>query len=119
MPTIDYSRSALVTQENRWRVREDTSISANNKQARQLDLPTQVTAASEEALSLAIFNELKKEAQGYRVVVEGLITQDDLAGTVPHYTLDAPIYSTDGRTMKSCALEIDWLTGRTEVVIRG
>ncbi len=67
-----------------------------------------------------MFTELKKNALGYEVVIDGSFTLDMLDGSNLLWTITAPAFGEDGtKTYRLVGFESDDLAETTKLVLRG
>jgi len=116
---IDPTLAAFVSADYRYDTSADSAVKTAYPQAGALEINTNLGATDGAALALTILNATKTFALVYLVEVEGVLTLDDFAGTVNHYTLTAPLYSTDSRTYKLIAAEVDYVKNTTKLTVRG
>lgn len=118
MPTVT-DKAAFVRKEYRYETQSDVSVKTEFPQAIMLELPTNLNSTSASGLALTILNATKTHALAWEVEVDGVLMLEDFDGTVPHYTLDFPLFETDSRTYKVVGCEIDYVANITTLRLRG
>lgn len=116
---IDPNRAAFVSQEYRYEEATDEAVKAAYSQSLPATIETNLASADAASLANTLLTWSKNHGLVYEIEIEGVLTPDDLAGTVPHYTLDAPLYSTDARTYKLIGAEVDYFMNTTTLLVRG
>lgn len=116
---IDPSRAAFISQEYRYESTTDTAVLTAYPQANLIEIDTNLSTSDAATLATTILNATKTLAMVFEVEIEGVLVPEDFDGTVNHYTLSAPLYSTDSRTFKVIAAEVDYLSNITKLTVRG
>lgn len=116
---IDSDRAQFISQPYRYEVVSDAAVKAAYPLSTPVEINTNLGLASATALANSILAWSKTLGQVYEVEIEDVLTPDDFAGGVPHYTLSAPLYSTDGRTFKLIGCEVDYERAITKLTVRG
>lgn len=117
--SVDFARAAFVRKDYRYETAQDVAVLANYPLAQEVQIDTNLSQASAAGYAADVLDNTKEHALAFEVEIEGIVTFDDFDGTVPHYTVDAPQYETDGRTYKCVGIEVDWATGTTTLRLRG
>lgn len=120
MSNLDHNRATFVQNEYRYSRSFDAATKAIHQKSESLTIDTNLEQSVADALSIALLNELKNPAKAFEIEIQGIVSLDIFAGSVPRYTLIADQYKTDSqRIFKLAGCEIDYEANTTLLRIRG
>ena len=116
---LDPARATFVSHEYRYAEKFDSTVKALYPDARLIEINTNLSAASADALATSYLNDQKTSAIALEVTVDGALNLSDFMTGPNRYTLVSETYQTAGRTFKLAGAQVDYLRGITTLRLRG
>jgi hypothetical protein len=119
---IDRERGAFVQEEYRYETAQDDSVKAIQKQARIIEIDTNLNMAAAAAFAAEILADQKHVCQAFRLRFQGIdvVKPSDFIGSPPTFLCNFPEWPTDLTSkLRLLEVEADPESWTTTVLIKG